>query len=76
MDLCTLWPDALFGVDWGACCRAHDLAYMAGDDKLQADRELALCVGRTAGTIFTNFMGFLMGAGVGIFGWFFYRRRR
>jgi hypothetical protein len=72
MDYCTLWPDKLWGVDYSACCAAHDLAYLTGANRLLADAELAKCVAQ-AGLPFT---GFLMGGATTIAGWLFYRRVR
>lgn len=71
MNHCTLWPDRLGSLDWSACCRAHDLAYDAGVNRLAADLELARCV---AGV--SPFMAAVMFAGVAAFGWLFYRRKR
>lgn len=71
-DYCTLWPDRLLGVDFSTCCLRHDLDYIAGVGRWHADQALAACVAH-AGLPFT---GFVMGAGVGLFGWLFYRRRK
>lgn len=72
MDYCTLWPDKLWGVYFGHCCAAHDVAYMTGANRLAADAELATCVA-SAGLPFT---GFLMGGATTLAGWLFYRRVR
>lgn len=67
-DGCTLWFDGV----WRSCCDAHDLAYGAGVDKVIADIDLARCVAGTG----HGGMGLLMLAGVTIFGWLFYKRRK
>jgi hypothetical protein len=71
IDHCTLWPESLWGVYYGHCCLAHDIAYMVGTNRMIADQELAQCVA-SAGLPFT---GFLMGLAVTWFGWLFYRKR-
>ncbi|BAP94477.1 hypothetical protein [Aurantimonas phage AmM-1] len=73
-DHCTLWPDRLGGIDWSACCKAHDGAYDLGGDaaaRLAADLDLASCVAAVAGWPMATLMFF----GVAIFGWLFWRRR-
>lgn len=69
IDHCTLWPDHLFGLDWSACCAAHDASAL----DLAAHLELGRCVG----AIWPG-MGLVMAAGVLMFGraygWF--QRRR
>lgn len=65
---CTGWFDGV----WRHCCDAHDLDYALGVDKLQADLALAACVTDTGHPI----IALVMLAGVTLFGWFFYRRRK
>lgn len=72
MDHCTLWPDTIAGIYIGACCAAHDAAYINGADRLPADRALAECVAGLG----LPFTGFVMGLAVTWFGWIFYRRRK
>ena len=62
-DGCTLWPDG----NYVGCCVEHDRAYHKGGSawlKQQADLELRKCVEKKAG----KFWGFVMYAGVSIFG--------
>lgn len=68
---CTLWIDGWAGSSWRHCCDLHDLAYLAGADKIQSDLELALCVAQTG----HGAMALVMLVGVTLFGWLFYRRR-
>ena len=70
LDHCTLWPDKFLGVYYGNCCLAHDIAYEFGLPKFPADLALGKCVASQG----LPFMGFVMAVGVGIFGWFFYKR--
>lgn len=67
-DGCTLWPDG----DWVRCCNLHDLDYASGVDKITADLDLATCVAHTGHGI----MALIMLAGVTLFGWLFYRKRK
>jgi len=71
-DYCTLWPDRLFGVDYSQCCLQHDLAYLAGLPRIEADLALGLCVAESGLPI----IGVLMALATMAFGWFFYRRNR
>jgi len=48
-DGCSSFPDGTFeqGELWLQCCVAHDFAYWKGgtyDDRLEADKELQMCV--------------------------------
>jgi hypothetical protein len=70
LDHCTLWPDRLLGADWSQCCAAHDLAYLEGLPRLDADFDLVACVATV-----NPLMAALMGAGVIAFGWLFYPRK-
>jgi len=65
---CTAWFDGA----WGACCAVHDVAYAAGVDKITADLDLAACVAHTGHGV----MALVMLAGVTLFGWLFYRKRK
>ena len=67
-DGCTLW----FNGDWRQCCDWHDFQYATGIPKVTADLDLAACVAHTGHGI----MGLIMLAGVTLFGWLFYRKRR
>lgn len=70
-DHCTLFPDRAFGKDWSQCCKAHDEAYGGTVARLDADRELMMCVAQTTGW---EPLGALMFAGVALFGWYFRRK--
>lgn len=72
-DHCTLWPDRLAGMDWSACCLAHDVAYALGRDRAVADLELYRCVAEATGA---HWFAGVMFAGVSIFGWAFWKKRR
>jgi hypothetical protein len=65
---CTGWFDGY----WRQCCDLHDLAYAIGAPKMQADFDLASCVAQSghAG------IAVLMLAGVTLFGWIFYPRKK
>lgn len=67
-DGCTLWFDGA----WRHCCDAHDLAYSQFADKLQSDLDLALCVAKTG----HGAVALVMLAGVLLFGWLFYPKKR
>jgi hypothetical protein len=71
-NYCTGFPDVVFGVDLRPCCNFHDLAYAAHADKITADLNLALCVAHEG----LGGIGLLMLAGVTLFGWAFYRKRK
>lgn len=74
-DYCTGWFDRIGDADWSACCRAHDIAYGLGADKLAADIDLATCVASVAGWP----MAMVMFIGVVTFGlpfWIEGRRKR
>ncbi|MEL6503492.1 MAG: hypothetical protein AAFQ10_03455 [Pseudomonadota bacterium] len=71
-DHCTLWWDRLFGKDWSQCCAAHDQAYALGVDRGLADAALEACVAVVTGW---PLWAAIMGAGVTVFGGFFYKRR-
>ena len=46
-DWCTLFPDELFGLYYGNCCKNHDEVYSQGDGfkaKVVGDFKLFLCV--------------------------------
>lgn len=64
---CTLFWDG----DWGKCCQIHDLEYGMLVNKLAADWHLFTCVGASNWLI-----ALIMFAGVSIFGWFFYPRKK
>lgn len=67
-DGCTLWLQGT----WRHCCEAHDIAYGAGFDKLQADLDLGLCVAQTGHPL----MAIVMVLGVLLFGWLFWKPKR
>ena len=73
---CTCWFDGW----WGDCCLAHDSAYADGKPKFKADIELFRCVANSGYNTRTNIasvlIAILMLAGVSIFGWLFYKKRR
>lgn len=49
-DGCSLFPDG----SWGHCCLRHDMAYWCGGsflDHIQADYDLAECVGGELGVL-------------------------
>lgn len=69
---CTFWPDSLLGQSYRICCDGHDLAYFNGLPKAQADWALVECVMQATGNVA---WAFLMGAGVAVFGWLFYKPR-
>lgn len=71
-DGCTLWLQGWGEISWRHCCDAHDFNYAAGMDKIAADLDLAVCVAQTG----QGPMALIMLAGVTLFGWLFYRRRR
>jgi hypothetical protein len=53
-DGCSLFPDKsrIAGLDWCACCVAHDVAYWRGgtfDERKAADVQLRKCVMRKTG---------------------------
>ena len=72
LDHCTFWPDRWGDYDWSLCCAAHDLAYLNGIERLEADLTLVACVAQNA----PIWMAALIGAGVLTFGWLFYSPRR
>jgi hypothetical protein len=74
MDYCTLWPDRLFGLDWSACCRLHDIAYgsVATASKAQADQALFQCVLEVTGW---HSFAAVMFVGVSVFGWIFFKKK-
>lgn len=46
-DGCSLFPNGMAGVDWCACCEAHDIAYWRGGSEAErehADEALRRCV--------------------------------
>lgn len=46
-DGCSLFPNGAAGVDWCACCEAHDIAYWRGGSEAErerADEVLRQCV--------------------------------
>ena len=63
IDHCTLW----FEGNWAHCCLRHDLAYIAGQDRLLADLDLFMCVMPAGGLI----MALIMLIGVRVFGGIF-----
>lgn len=67
-DHCTAWPDGW----WGHCCALHDVAYVLGLPKVEADINLGLCVAHEGFAA----MGAVMTVGVLVFGGLFYRMRR
>lgn len=70
---CTLWPDTWSGVSISACCNAHDIAYLDGTPRTEADLSLAMCVlSETSNPL----LALVMLAGVTVFGWFFYRSKK
>ena len=70
-DHCTLWPDSWIGVNYSACCLGHDIAYIYGLPRAQADIDLAICVASRGAPIMAAVMLF----GVAAFGWLFYKRK-
>jgi LPXTG-motif cell wall-anchored protein len=75
-DHCTFWPDRFAGMDWSHCCAAHDLAYrtgIPGMGRAAADAELFRCVTEATGA---HWFAGLMFAGVSVFGWVFWRRKK
>lgn len=71
-DGCTLWLQGWGQTSWRHCCETHDVNYAAGMDKIAADLDLAVCVAQTG----QGAMALIMLAGLTLFGWLFYRRRR
>lgn len=71
-DACTLWPDTLFGVNYTACCYAHDRAYEMQLPRLEADIELGRCVAALGLPVLGN----VMALGVILFGYWAYRIAR
>ncbi|WP_279480241.1 hypothetical protein [Aureimonas sp. SK2] len=59
VDHCSLWPDRLFGLDWSACCAAHDASAL----DLASHLALGSCVGHV-----WPLMGVAMAAGVIVLG--------
>lgn len=69
-DHCTFWPDRFGQIDWSHCCFIHDVAYEVVNSRWESDIALVVCVAEVAGWP----LGLLMGSGVVMFGWIFWKR--
>lgn len=61
-DYCTCSPDTLFGVYFGCCCKAHDLAY-CNEGKItrkEADKNLRDCIYAKFKAHDKKFIGFII----------------
>ena len=72
MNYCTLWPEWIGDVYIGGCCKAHDLAYDIGLDRIASDIALGQCV-EGLGLPIT---GIAMTIATAVFGVFFYKKRK
>ena len=71
-DGCTLWLDGWGDLSWRQCCDIHDIAYGIGANKIAADLDLAMCVAQSGAGV----MALIMLAGLTLFGWIFYPRKK
>lgn len=75
-DHCTFFPDTIFGVCIGECCKCHDKCYDIGGfakDRRTADRTLRECIAnKEAGRIRLTVIAYIVYFGVRIGGsrWF------
>jgi hypothetical protein len=75
-DYCTLFPDALFGVDYRYCCHLHDIAYGSLLNRNDADWDMYICIldqFPASQFILGLVIGTIMYMGVRLFGRTFYR---
>jgi hypothetical protein len=80
-DFCTMFPEGIkvIGLSWQHCCVAHDNAYTYGTtvDRKDADAQLLSCVNSSGDALLAVpalFIGFLMFAGVRVFGKRYYNK--
>ncbi len=66
-DGCTGFPDMAHR----ACCVVHDIAYIEGMPRLDADLQLYTCVTSASGLL----IALIMFIGVRLFGWAFYNKK-